>query len=346
MLKKISLTALTTIAAAALTACGGGGGSTVYQVNFSGNVTGLPTGQQVTLLGSIPATSQTIPINITQNGSFSNNITLPSGYNLSSGGNGIVTVSQQPTGASCSLSYLTTSAITITCNPVTGAAGLYTGPLTTSTTSNGYGKVFIQNNGNYWFLAGTKNTATNTITYSAIIKGTGTSTTSSFTSSNGVDVFSTPQIVNAGITATYQSLANLTGTLIDGTTTASFNFAEESNYSFNTSPSLATITGTYNFSFVGKTPTMTASVVIPSSNGIFNATTNTGCSITGSFTPLTTGENAYAMTLSYGSAPCPTPSTTQTGSVILETTTIGNELIGGTFSSNAANGTLLVGVKQ
>lgn len=73
--------------ATALFGCGGGGGGggtvTGYLVIFSRTVTGLPSGQQVTLLGSLPTTGQSIPITISQNGAFSNQITLSSGFNLS-----------------------------------------------------------------------------------------------------------------------------------------------------------------------------------------------------------------------------------------------------------------------
>jgi hypothetical protein len=333
--------------AAALLGCGGGGGGTVtsYQIIFSGTVTGLPTGQQVTLLGSLPTTGQSIPITISQNGVFSNQITLPSGFNFSNSGTANVTVSQQPSVGKCSVSYANTTVINVSCSTVIGAAGLYVGPMTTPTLANGYGQMFIQNNGNYWLMSGTTSPTTSGVTYSSIISGTGSSTTSTFTSNNGVDIFSTPQYVNDIVSATYQSLSTFSGSLIEGATSYTLNLAAMPSYSFNVAPSLSVLTGTYNLSLVSKGTSDTSTISI-STTGSFNGSTVKGCLIAGSAIPMTTGENAFNFSINFGPSPCVNPSTTQTGSVVLITTTAGTQLVGGIFTNNLVNGTLLISTKQ
>ena len=333
--------------ATALFGCGGGGGGTItsYQVIFSGTVTGLPSGQQVTLLGSLPTTGQSIPITISQNGAFSNQITLSSGFNLSNSGVANVTISQQPSIGKCSVSYVNTSVINVNCSNVSGAAGLYLGPLTTPTLPLGRSIMFIQNNGNYWIIAGSSNPTTGNVSYGSIVSGIGSSTLTTFTSSNGVNIFSSPQYVNDSISATYQSLSTFNGSLIEGSTSYSMNLTADPSYSFNATPSQSTLAGTYNLTLVSKSPTDTITITI-GSTGLFNGTTIKGCAITGNATPMTTGENAYNFSINFGPSPCPNPSSTQAGSVVLITTTIGAQLIGGIFTNNLASGTLLIGTKQ
>ena len=326
-------------------ACGGGGGgtTTTYLVNFEGTVTGLPSGQQLKLIGSLPTTGQSLPITISQNGAFTNQITLPAGFNLSNFGAATVTISQQPSGAICSISYATTSAITVNCALVSGAAGLYSGPFTTPASPTGRSIMFIQNNGNYWVIGG--NATSGTVTYNSMISGTGTSTATTFTSNNGVDLFSSPQYVNDSISATYQSLSTFTGSLIEGTTSYSLNLTAVPGYSFNVTPSLSAVAGTYNLSLANK-GTLDTSTISIGTTGSFNGTTAKGCSYTGNVTPMTSGENAYNFSINFGPSPCVNPSISQTGTIVIITTTIGTQLFGGVFANNLANATILIGTKQ
>ena len=323
------------------TACGGGGSTTTYQIVFTGTVTGLPSGQQLTLLGTLPTTGQSVPITITQNGTFSSQITLPSGYNLSNVGTANAVISQQPSTAKCTISLITTSAITVSCATVIGAAGFYTGSITTPTLTTGIGLAFIQNNGNYWLMAGN----TNPTTYSAIVSGTGSSTSTAFTSNNGVEIFSNPQIINTAISATYQSLSTFIGSLTSGLTSYALNLTGVPSYSFNATPLLSTLAGTYKLSLTSKSSADTSTISI-SANGSFNGTTAKGCTITGIATPMTTGENAYNFSINFGLTPCNNPSTTQTGTVVLLPTTLGTQMVGGVFSSDLTAGTLLISTKQ
>ncbi len=331
---------------ALVVACGGGGGTTTtYQIVFSGTVTGLPSGQQLVLLGSIPATGQSVPITINANGSFSTQITLPSGYNFSNVGLGTVVVSQQPNVGKCSVSYVSTTAIAVDCATVVGAAGLYVGTITTPTISTGAGEMFIANDGKYFLAVGNYNSTTNTTTYSGMITGTGSSASNLFSSNNGVDIFSTPILVNDVVSATFVTLSSFTGTLTENSVNYSLNLTAPPGYSFNSTPSQASITGTYALTLISKSALATISVPI-NATGQFNGTTSSGCAITGSATPMTTGENAYNFSISFGPSPCDNPSTTQSGSGVLRTTSLGSQLVAGIFNSNRTSGALLIGTKQ
>ena len=329
-----------------VTACGGGGGAaTTYQISFNGVVTGLPSGQQVTLLASIPTTSQSIPITLNTNGSFSSQITLPSGYNFSNSGSATVVISQQPNAGRCSVSFVSTTAISVDCATVVGAAGLYIGAFTTPTLPNGIGHMFIANDGSYLLTVGNYNSTTNITTYSGMIKGIGSSASNVYSSNNGIDVFSNPILVNDAVSATFSSFSSITGTLTENSVNYSLNLTVAPNYSFNGTPSLASIAGTYALNLVSRASSTTVLVPI-NTVGQFNATTSSGCVIAGSVTPMTTGENAYNFSISFGPSPCPSPSITQTGSVVVRTTSGGTQLVGGIFSSNQTSGTLIVGTKQ
>lgn len=336
---------LLSLAILALASGCGGGSTTSYQIMFVGTVTGLPSGQQLTLLGTLPTTGQSVPITITQNGAFSSQITLPAGYDLTNSGTAKVIISQQPSTVKCSINIATTSTITVNCANVIGAAGFYSGSLTTPTLTSGIGLAFIQNNGNYWIIAGNTDSTTLASSYSAIVSGTGSSTSTAFTSNNGVDIFSNPQIVNAAISAAYQSLSTFIGSLTTGSTSFSLSLTAAPSYSFNATPLLSTLAGTYNLSLNSKSPTDTITISI-GANGSFNGTTAKGCAITGSSAPMTTGENAYNFSINYGLFPCANPSTTQTGTVVLLPTTLGTQMVGGVFSSGLTDGTLLISTKQ
>lgn len=328
---------------ALVTACGGGGGPTSYQIVFSGTVAGLPSGQQLTLLGTLPTTGQSVSITIAKNGAFGSQIILPSGYNLTNYGAANVIISQQPTAAKCSVSFTTNSAITVNCATIVGAAGLYLGSFTSPTLSTGIGQMFIQNNGNYWLMFG--NSTTSGTAYSAIVSGTGLSTTTTFTSNNGVDIFSSPQFVNTVISATYQSLSTFIGSISKSTTSWELNLSAVPYYSFNGTPLLSALAGTYDVSLITRHSTDAIAISI-GANGSFSGITANGCAITGGATPMTSGENAYDLSINFGPSPCVNPSTTQTGTVLLITTTAGTQLVGGIFSTGMTDGTMLVSTKQ
>ena len=100
-----------------LAACGGGGGTTTspYRVEFTGNVKGLPVGEFITLVASLPTTGQSTTIDISENGTFSRFIDLPNGYTSSNMGKATATISKQPPIGECTVVYLYSLNISVIC---------------------------------------------------------------------------------------------------------------------------------------------------------------------------------------------------------------------------------------
>lgn len=336
---------LTSILFALLTACGGGGGGTTYQALINGTVSGLPTGQQLTLQASLPTTNQTLPIIITQNGAFSSQITLPSGYNLTNSGVMNVVITQQPTGAYCNSSFITSTAITIACRPTNTAAGFYTGPqtITGAISPNNYALAFIKNNGEYYYVPAIQTTFNN---FKGLIYGSGTSANNIFTSTTGVDIFSTPQ-VSPSLKANYTSQAIFNSTIQYqvGTITGTLSAPNASFYSFITSPTLSAISGTYTLTMANSVAAYNMNLVV-SSTGSFSGSNSAGCAISGTLTPMTTGENAYNAVFTYGPSPCKQANATNTGFILLYSGSGQTNIFGAVLNSSTTDGMLLAGTKQ
>ena len=330
---------------ALLTACGGGGGGTTYQVLINGTVSGLPTGQQLTLQASLPTTNQTLPIIITQNGAFSSQITLPSGFNLSNSGVINAAIIQQPTSAYCNSSFVTSTAITIACTPSNTAAGLYTGPhkITGGTTVNNYAFAFIKNNGEYYYVPVVQTTVNN---FNGLIYGSGTSANNIFTSTTGVDIFSTPQ-VSTTLRGNYSSQATFNSTIQEqaATLTGTLSAPDASTYSFITSPTLSAISGTYMLKMANSIAAYSMNLVV-SSTGSFSGSNSSGCAISGTLTPMKTGENAYDAVFTYGPSPCKQANATNTGFILLYSGSGQINIFGAVLNSLTTDGMLLTGSKQ
>ena len=321
----------------------GGGGDTTYKVQFDGTVSGLTTGQTITLVGSLPTTGQSTNINITGNGQFSSSIELASGFNLQNAGNATVVVSKQPSTGHCTASFVSSASITVVCSST--AAGLYVG---TFGTSPGYGQMLVMNDGSYWFWVGKTNLTTNVTTYTAMIYGsTGTSSNGIYSSTNGVDLFSSPQITNTTISSNYVSGTSISGTLIEGGSSGNMNLnvVPISSYQFSATPSLVLIAGTYSLTLVEKGATNAVTVTI-SDSGLFSGTTSTGCTFTGSATPKTSGENAYSVVINFGGSPCVLANTATTGIGVLKITSLGTQFIGGVLNQTKTNGMMIIGTKN
>jgi len=346
MIFKIKSLICTTIATLFLVACGGGGTSTTtYQVLISGTVTGLPAGQQLTLVTNLPTTNQTLPIVITQNGTFNSQITLPAGYTLTNSGVINATITQQPNSAYCNSSFVNSTAITIACTSSNTAAGFYTGPQTTTgaTLGTNYAYAFIKNNGEFYYVPAVQTTFNN---FKGLIYGTGTSANNIFTSTNAVDTFSNP-LLKPTLRANYISQTSFTSTIqyqnatLSGTLTA----PNASTYSFITSPNLSAISGTYTLSMANSVSSYSMNLVV-SSTGSFSGSNSAGCAISGIFTPMATGENAYNASFTYGPSPCKQANATDKGFVLLYTGSGQLNLFGAVLNSSATDGMLLAGTKQ
>jgi len=328
-----------------LLGCGGGGTNTTYQIIFSGTVSGLQTGQSVTLSGVLATTGQTLPITISQNGSFNSTLVLPAGFDLSTAGTAAVTVSKQPSSGNCTVSFVSTSSITVVCTATATAAGYYVGSQTVSgvTSTVNYAKLFIKNNGEYWLRSYINSGQTASV--QGLFYGNGTSSNGSYTSTSGIDVFSATKSV-ATLRGTYVSNTSFDSTATSGGATISGKLAIPSptTYSFITSPTLTAISGNYNFSFATTAGAQTLTLSVTSTGALSGATTG-GCVITGNVSPMTTGENAYDISIIYGAAPCISPNVINTGFAVIEMNAAGTQISGGALNSGKNDGLLFLGTK-
>ena len=324
-----------------LMGCGGGGG-TILQVDFSGNVSGLPTGQSITIVGSLPTTGQSTTINVSSNGAFNSRIDLASGYTFATMGNGNAVISKQPTTGQCTISFIATSNITVVCTSNPSAGGLYIGDLGSLRTT-----MLVMRDSSSWMWWGTHNATTNVTTYAGVIQNpVGSSTASTYTSNSGWDVVaSTPGSYSTS--ATYVAGSSLTGTIHIGSTDFPMTLTTPSaaSYQYSGSPTGQAFAATYSVTLIGVAKADTATFVVGSS-GSFTGTTAAGCNFSGSVTPMSTGENAYTLATTFGPSPCTLPNTQTTGVAFLEITTAGTQFLGATVNASKSGGMMYIGTKN
>jgi hypothetical protein len=188
--------------------------------------------------------------------------------------------------------------------------------------------------------AGTE-TANLTTFSSLILSSAGSSTSTTYTSTTGVDIFSSPLVTNVSLIGTYVSGASFNGTLIPGSSqfALALTALPAVSYQFGDVPSLSKIAGTYSSS---------AESFTISSSGTVAGQTYTGCQFNGAVTPKATGENAYDVTITFGASPCTTAFQTVPfkGVMFIETTTLGTQLFGGITNSSKTVGMYLIETKR
>ena len=334
-LKNLSILALTAL----LTACGGGGGGTMYQTTFNANVSGLETGESITLVASLYADKTlTQTAVVSQNGMWSTTIKLPEGLMIAFDTK--IEVTKQPAGKSCVVTYpnleVNSLSNTIKCLPIS-PSGFYTGKLGTT---NGRASLLIMNDGSYWMWAGTEDVGTTN--YSALIQSDiGKSTATSYTSTSGVNIAKTPFQNNLSLLGTYVSNTSFVGTLTENALAYPLTLTPTSlkTYQFSDSPTLEKITGTY----ASAVETITISPA-----GILSGSITNGCQFGGTVTPKTTGENVYAVSLTYGGSPCSTvqQGTTLNGVFVLQTTVSGKQILGAVINNAKTGGSIIITTKK
>ena len=329
-IKHLATIVLTTF----LVACGGGG-ETQLLVVFNGTVTGLGSGESLTLIGSLPTTLQSTTINVSANGPFSGSITLPSGFNFTTAGKATAVIGTKPVGKTCIVSFVTTTDITVACSSSTTAAGFYVGTLGIT---NGNAQMLILNDGAYWMWIGTSDGTTTSI-FGLIQSNAGSWTSTGYTSTAGVDLFSNPQITNVGVAATYIAGTSLTGALSEGTASYSLALTVPSAvaYRYSDTPTLSKISGSYS---------LNNGILSVAATGNLTGQMSSGCTFAGTATPRTTGENAYNISITYGAAPCTSPNLQTSGIALLKTTTLGTQMLGAVTNSSKTLGEKFVGTKQ
>lgn len=179
------------------------------------------------------------------------------------------------------------------------AEGVYGGQLTGNTTSTAF-ELLVLENGEFWSIYGTQ--FGNSFGVAGFVQGSGTSSTGSFTSSNGKDFGFAPAVAGT-TTAAYNATAKtITGTTTSGTSSVAFGGGPipGSLYNYDTAASLTTIAGSWS------TTSLTGEGIAlnVAANGSYTAVGTSGCNFSGTITPRASGKNVFNVGITFGAAPC------------------------------------------
>ena len=206
---------------------------------------------------------------------------------------------------------------TVTPLNLPAAEGIFTGTIAGSP-NNAFNLVVLEN-GDFWTLYG-KQVPTG-LSVVGIVQGTGTSSNSSFTSSNAKDFGFLPAI-NTTVSATYNPIVQtISGTLSSTAGNATFSGGQltGSTYSYATPAALSSITGAWT-----TTSTSGENVSINvATSGAFTAIGSSGCGFSGTITPRPSGKNVFNTAMTFGPAPCGLPGQTASGIAIVYPLTTG-----------------------
>jgi hypothetical protein len=216
------------------------------------------------------------------------------------------------------------------------AEGLWNG-------TTGSGRSFsglVLDNGTYWFLY---TAVGNNAVLGGAIQGASTSSSGSFTSSNGMDFNLEGLGINDfTLSGTYTAKSQLGGTLTyTGGTTNTFTSSYDTDYDLT--PSLATIVGTYSGEAVTVDSTNPeAATVTIASGGAITGSSAGGCSFTGTASTHAKG-NVYDVSVTFGGGVCTNGTSTVTGVAYYIATQ--KELVSTALNSGRTNGFLFLGTK-
>jgi hypothetical protein len=181
--------------------------------------------------------------------------------------------------------------------PTSPAQGLWKGTTGIAPNDRSLTNLVFSDGSYYLFYSA----AGNPNSIAGVVQGTGTVSGTKFTSSNTKDFdFESSEVSGAAMSVDFTSKNTFNGSMIYAAGTSSFT----STYStyFETKPTLAVITGTFNGSLApvigaAQDATLTVSTAGTLSGGY------TGCAITGSISQRNDG-NAYNVSLQFGASPC------------------------------------------
>lgn len=329
-----------------LTGCGGGGGSSTSTSVSSSSSSSATTYTIGGTISGLTATGLTLENNAGNalaiaSGASSFTFTTP----IATGAAYSVTARTQPVGQRCVVSNGSGNVATANISNVSvrcgaDAEGAYVGTLTGST--NSAFQLVILENGEYWAIYGNQTPATFFV--SGLVQGTGVSNNGTFTSSDLKDFGFFPAIAGA-LNSTY-NLATLafSGTAAFSIGTVGFvaSPATASTYNYNTAASLTTVSGAW--ALTASTGESVAVSISPT--GVYSASTNLGCTFSGTVTPRPSGKNVFNVTYTFGPAPCALPGQAATGIAITFPVSAGKtQLIVGGVNSARNAGTVAFGTR-
>ena len=184
------------------------------------------------------------------------------------------------------------------------AEGLWFGSTNTNRTAAG----FVLDDGTYYVLYSVPANAT---VIAGMVQGNGTSHNGTFTSANARDFnLEGLGVLSATISGSYAERQSLSGSItysVGGVTT----FTSTFDPAYDTTPSLASLTGTYTGQ-AGSSGVVQSATVTMASTGVFTGVAADGCSFTGTTTPRLRG-NIFDVSITAGGAPCSSAGSTIVG---------------------------------
>jgi hypothetical protein len=193
----------------------------------------------------------------------------------------------------------------------------------------------VLEDGSFWQFYGRGTPAT--LDMAGFVEGTGTSTTSTFTSADAMDFGLVPAVA-ATVTATYTSAPSITGSVAEGVQAIDFSGGPVagSTYSYSSPANLAMLANSWTVhTMTGVSTTLTFDAT-----GAITATDTVGCTFTGNATPRASGKNVFDVRIVMGAAPCPVPGTTLVGIALVmpQTGGAGTTLLIGAVDSSRSLG--------
>lgn len=214
------------------------------------------------------------------------------------------------------------------------AEGLYSGSTNTNRT---LAAVVLDDGTHYFFYS----VPANPNLIAGVLQGNGTSNNGSFTSANARDFHVEGlRVLSATIAASYAARQSLNGSITyPGASGATFTSTFDPAY--NTTPSLASLAGTYTGQ-AGSSGGVQSATVTVASNGVFTGVEADGCTFTGTASPRVRG-NIFDQSVTFGGLPCEFAGSTLVGIAYLDVPN--RRLYGAAPASDRTNAVIFSGTK-
>jgi len=218
--------------------------------------------------------------------------------------------------------------------PSSSAEGLYSGSTNTNRT---LAAVVLDDGTHYFFYS----VPANPNLIAGVLQGNGTSNNGSFTSADARDFnIEGLGVLSATIAASYAARQSLSGSITyPGASGATFTSTFDPAY--DTTPSLASLAGTYTGQ-AGSSGGVRSATVTVASNGVFTGVEADGCTFTGTASPRVRG-NIFDQSVTFGGAPCEFAGSTLVGIAYLDVPN--RRLYGAAPASNRTNAVIFSGTK-
>jgi len=219
--------------------------------------------------------------------------------------------------------------------PVSTAEGLWKGTTNSGRTIVG----IVLDDGEYWIIYTAMG---NSAVTSGGVQGHSSAQNGSLSSSDGKDFNFEGLGVNAlTVSATYVQKQSIGGSLNYTATGTQFTFTGAYVSSYDLTPNLATIAGTYSGAAFTSGGADSATTTI-SSSGALAGTSGNGCSYTGTVSPRTHG-NVYNVAVTFAGGVCSNGTSAVVGVGYFDATT--NEFVAAALDSSRTNGFITTGTK-